>query len=93
MRKQMRITGPKGIVQLKELLLQHGGVQETQGSATALRKRWTAVSTVVGAGGVDLLACPLAVSPADRVRACEQVYGTACCAHAGKNSMCVSVCV
>jgi hypothetical protein len=44
MRKQMRITGPKGIVQLKELLLQHGGVQETEGSATALRKRWTAVS-------------------------------------------------
>eukprot|EP01047_Picozoa_sp_COSAG01_P112022 COSAG01_NODE_40789_length_459_cov_2.844444_1_plen_45_part_10 len=28
MRKNMRITGPKGGVQLKELLVQHGGVQE-----------------------------------------------------------------
>ena len=44
MRKQMRITGPKGSVALKELLLQHGGVQETEGSVSALRKRWTAVS-------------------------------------------------
>eukprot|EP01047_Picozoa_sp_COSAG01_P041703 COSAG01_NODE_3594_length_5897_cov_18.786651_3_plen_312_part_00 len=44
MRKRMRITGPKGSVQLKELLVQHGGVQETEGSVSALRKRWTAVS-------------------------------------------------
>jgi hypothetical protein len=40
----MRVTGPKGSVALKELLLQHGGVQETEGSATALRKRWRVVS-------------------------------------------------
>ena len=44
MRKRMRITGPKGTMQLKELLVQHGGVQQAEGSASALRKRWTAVS-------------------------------------------------
>eukprot|EP01047_Picozoa_sp_COSAG01_P044463 COSAG01_NODE_4020_length_5428_cov_8.679677_3_plen_87_part_00 len=42
MRKKMRVTGPKGSVQLKELLLAHG--DSTEGSTTALRKRWALVS-------------------------------------------------
>ena len=44
MRKQMRIIGPKPVMQLKELLVLHGGVQEAEGSAATLRKHWSAVS-------------------------------------------------
>ena len=42
MRKKMRVTGPKGNVALKELLLAHG--DSIEGSTTALRKRWSLVS-------------------------------------------------
>ena len=42
MRKKMRVTGPKGSVALKELLLAHG--DSIEGSTTALRKRWSLVS-------------------------------------------------